>query len=204
MALFRQILREPVAPGSHAITDPQALADLAKGQPCTKRELLVQALEGWVKPHHRFMLADLLCQIDGLDETIARFDARLQESCGPFETAVDLLDTITGVARHTAEMIVAEIGTDMTRFPRADHLASWAGVARGSHESAGNRTSGKTRKGPRFFRTILVQAAHAAACMKGTSLSVQYWRLSTRRRQRRAILAVAHSMLVMAYDMLQR
>jgi transposase len=185
-------------------TDPQALADLAKGRLRSKREPLAKALEGRVKPHHRFVLTELLCQVDSLDETIARFDAQIQEICGPFEAAVGLLDTIPGVARHTAEMIVAEIGTDMTRFPSADHLTSWAGVAPGNYESAGKKAPGKTRKGNRFLRTVLVQAAHAAARTKGTYLSAQYRRLSTRRGKTRAIMAVAHSMLVMAYDMIQR
>jgi transposase len=185
-------------------TDPQALADLAKGRLRSKREALVKALEGRVKPHHRFVLTELLCQIDSLDDTIARFDGRIQEIGAPFEAAVSLLDTIPGVARQSAEVIVAEIGTDMERFPSADHLASWAGVAPGNHESAGKRTTGKTRKGNRFLRTILVQAAHAAARTKGTYLSAQYRRLATRRGKKRAILAVAHSMLVMAYDMIQR
>jgi transposase len=185
-------------------TDPQALADLAKGRWRTKREHLVKALEGRVKPHHRLVLAELLCQIDSLDETIARCDERIQEIDAPCEAAVGLLDTIPGVARYTAEMIVAEIGTDMSRFPSADHLAAWAGVAPGNHESTGKRTSGKTHKGNRFLRTILVQAAHAAARTKGTSLRAQYRRLATRRGKKRAILAVAHSMLVMAYYMIQR
>ena len=185
-------------------TDPQALAELAKGRLRSKRDLLAKRLDGRVKPHHRFVLTELLCQIDGLDETIARFDAQIEEICGPFDEAVGLLDTIPGVARRTAEMIVAEIGTDMSRFPSADHLASWAGVAPGNHESAGKRTSGKTRKGNRFLRTTLVQAAHAAARTKGTYLSAQYRRLAARRGKKRAILAVAHSILVMAYYMIQR
>ena len=185
-------------------TDPHALADLTKGRLRRKRAPLAKALEGRVKPHHRFVLTELLCQVDSLDETIARFDAQIQEICGPFEAAVGLLDTIPGVARHAAEMIVAEIGTDMTRFPSADHLTSWAGVAPGHHESAGKRASGKTRTGNRFLRTVLVQAAHAAARTKGTYLSAQYRRLSTRRGKKRAIMAVAPSMLVMAYDMIQR
>jgi transposase len=184
--------------------DPQVLADLAKGRLRSTREQLTKAVEGRVKPHHRFVLTELLSQIDSLDETIARFDTRIQEICGPFEEAVGLLDTIPGVARHTAEMIVAEIGTDMTRFPSADHLASWAGVAPGNYESAGKRASGKTRKGNRFLRTSLVQAAHAAARTKGTYLSAQYRRLATRRGKKRAILAVAPSILVMAYYMIQR
>jgi transposase len=185
-------------------TEPHALAELAKGRLRSKRDLLAQALDGRVKPHHRFVLTELLCQIDSLDDTIARFDAQIQAICGPFDEAVELLDTIPGVARRTAEMIVAEIGTDMTRFPSADHLASWAGVAPGNHESAGKRTSGKARKGNRFLRTTLVQAAHAAARTKGTYLSAQYRRLAARRGKKRAILAVAHSMLVMAYYMIQR
>jgi transposase len=185
-------------------TDPEALADLAKGRLRNKREHLVKAMEGRVKPHHRFVLTELLCQIDSLDETIARFDERIQAIDAPFEAAVGLLDTIPGVARHAAEMIVAEIGADMSRFPSADHLASWAGVAPGNHESAGKRASGKTRKGNRFLRTILVQAAHAAARTKGTYLSAQFRRLATRRGKKRAVLAVAHSILVMAYDMIQR
>jgi transposase len=185
-------------------TEPHALAELAKGRLRSKRDLLAQALDGRVKPHHRFVLTELLCQIDSLDETIARFDAQIQAICGPFDEAVELLDTIPGVARRTAEMLVAEIGTDMTRFPSAGHLASWAGVAPGNHESAGKRTSGKARKGNRFLRTTLVQAAHAAARTRGTYLSAQYRRLAARRGKKRAILAVAHSMLVMAYYMIQR
>jgi transposase len=184
--------------------DPQALADLAKGRLRSKRALLAQALDGRVKPHHRFVLTELLSQIDNLNETIVRFDAQIQAICGPFDEAVELFDTIPGVARRTAEMIVAEIGTDMTRFPSADHLASWAGVAPGNHESAGKRTSGKTRKGNRFLRTTPVQAAHAAARTRSTYLSAQYRRLAARRSKKRAILAVAHSMLVMAYYMIQR
>jgi transposase len=143
-------------------------------------------------------------KIDSLDETIARFDAQIQAVCGPFDEAVELLDTIPGVARRAAEMIVAEIGTDMTRFPTAAHLASWAGVAPGNYESAGKRTSGKTRKGNRFLRTTLVQAAHAAVRTRSPYLSAQSRRLAARRGKKRAILAVAHSMLVMAYYMIQR
>jgi transposase len=134
---------------------------------------------------------------------MARCDAQIQAICGPFEAAVGLLATIPGVACRTAERLVAEIGTDLTRFPNADHLASWAGVAPGTHERAGKRTSGKTRKGNRFVWTTPVHAAHAAAHTKHTSLRAQYRRLANRRGQQRAMLAVAHSILVMAYDMIQ-
>jgi transposase len=187
---------------SHAA--PQALAELAKGRLRSTRDQLAKALDGRVKPHHRGVLTELLCQIDSLDETLARFDAQIQAICGPVEEVVGLLDTIPGVARRTAEMLVAEIGIDMTRFPSADHLASWAGVAPGHHESAGKHASGKARKGNLFLRTTLVQAAHAAARTRSTSLRAPYRRLAARRGKKRAILAVAHSMLVMAYDMIQR
>ena len=157
-----------------------------------------------MKPHHRFVLTELLCQIDGLDETIARFDAQIQEACRPFEEAVTLLDTIPGISRQSAETIVAEMGSDMSRFPDADHLAAWAGVAPGNNESAGKRYSGKTRKGNKTLRTSLVQAAHAAVKMKETYLAAQYHRLAGRRGKKKAIGAVAHSILVIAYHMLLR
>ncbi len=179
-------------------TDATLLADLAKGRLREKREALVKALEGRVKLHHRFVLTELLCQIDSLDETITRFDEQIRQVSVPFEEAVALLDTIPGVARRAAEMIVAEIGSDMSRFPSADDLASWAGVAPGNHESAGKRYSGKTRKGNQTLRTTLTQAAHSATRTK-TYLAAQYRRLATRRGKKRAIMAVAHSILVMAY-----
>jgi transposase len=185
-------------------TDPEALADLAKGRLREKRPQLVKALEGRVKPHQRFVLSELLCQIDSLEETIARFDEQIRQACAPFEEAVTLLDTIPGIARQAAEVIVAEIGMDMSRFPSAAALAAWAGVAPGNNESAGKRLSGKTRDGNRTLRTVLNQAAHAAAHTKATYLSAQYRRLAARRGNKRAIMAVAHSILVIAYHMLRR
>jgi transposase len=185
-------------------TDPELLAALAKGRLRSKREQLLKALEGRVKPHHRFVLTELLCQIDGLDETIARFDEQIRKACAPFEEAVELLDTIPGLSRQSAETIVAEMGSDMSRFPDADHLAAWAGVAPGNNESAGKRYSGKTRKGNKVLHTSLVQAAHAAVKVKGTYLAAQYRRLAGRRGKKKAIGAVAHSILVMAYHMLSR
>ena len=150
------------------------------------------------------MLTELLCRIDSLDETIARVEEQSQALSAPFAAAVDLLDTIPGIARQTADISVAEIGTDMSRFPSADHLAAWAGVAPGHHASAGKRPSGKTRNGHRSLRTVLAHAAHAAARTSSPSLSAPYRRLATRRGHKRAMVAVAHSMLVMAYDMIQR
>lgn len=183
---------------------PAQMAELSKGRMREKREQLAKALEGRVKPHHRFVLTELLCQIDNLDEAIARFDQEIERYCAPFEAAVVLLDTIPGVARQTAEIIVSEIGTDMQRFPTADHLASWAGVAPGNDESAGKRRSGKTRKGNKPLGAALNQAAHAASRTKGTYLSAQYHRLAGRRGKKKAMVAVAHSILVMAYHLIQR
>jgi len=183
---------------------PSAMADLAKGRLRDKREALEKALCGCVQAHHRFILTEILCQIDSLDESIARFDAAIEEACRPYQQAVEHLDTIPGVARSTAELIVSEIGIDMSRFPTPARLASWAGVAPGNHESAGKRLSSRVRPGNQALRTGLVQAAHAAARMHQTYLSAQYHRLAARRGRKRAILAVAHSILVIAYRLIER
>jgi len=179
-------------------TDAETLADLALGRLRQKRDQLVKSLEGRVKAHHQFILAELLCQIDSLDETINRFNEQILQACIPFEEAVALLDTLPGIARQAAQTIVSEIGMDMSRFPDADHLASWAGVAPGNRESAGKRYSGKTRKGSRALRTVLIQAAHAATHTKDTYLAAQYHPLAGRRGKKKALMAVAHSILVMA------
>jgi transposase len=183
---------------------PDQMAELAKGRLRDKRDQLSKALEGRVKVHHRFILAELLCLIDGVEESIERFNEQIRAYCEPYAEAITLLDTIPGVGRETAEIIVSEIGTDMTRFPDADHLASWAGVAPGNNESAGKRRSGKTRKGNKALGVALNHAAHGAARTKDTYLSTQYHRLAGRRGKKRAIMAVEHSILVMAYHMIQR
>jgi transposase len=183
---------------------PEVMADLAKGRLRAKRADLIKALEGRVKPHHRFVLTELLCEIDNLEETITRFDEQIQEYGRPFEEAIQHLDTIPGVARDTAEVIVAEIGIEMSHFPSDAHLASWGGVAPGNHESAGKRRSGKMRPGNKALRTALNQAAHAAARTKNTYLAAQYRRLAARRGKKKAIMAVAHSILVIAYHLIDR
>lgn len=183
---------------------PAEMAELAQKRMREKRELLAKALEGCVKPHHRFVLTELLCQIDHLDETIDRFNQQVEEYCRPFEEAVALLDTIPGVGREVAEVIVSEIGTDMDRFPSADHLASWSGVAPGNNESAGKRRSGKTTKGNKALCSALNQAAHAAARTKNTYLSAQYRRLAARRGKKKAIVALEHTILVIAYHLIKR
>jgi len=182
---------------------PEEMAALAKGRLRTKREALEQALAGRVKAHHRFIFQELLTQIDNLDEGIEHFDTEIEAYCRPFEAAIERLDTIPGVARGTAEVIVAEIGVDMRRFPSADHLASWAGVAPGNHESAGKRLSGRTTKGNQALVAALTQAAWAASHTKDTYLSAQYRRLASRRGRKRAMVAVAHTILIIAYHLIQ-
>jgi transposase len=187
-------------------SDAKVLASLAVGRLRSKRAELEGALHGRVRPHHRFLLTELLCQIDSLDETIAHFDEQVEAACeaGGNEEVISLLDTIPGVGRELAEMLVAEIGTDMSRFPTAGHLAAWAGVAPGNNESAGKRRSGRTRKGDPWLRVGLVQAARAAVRSKGTYLAAQYRRLVRRRGDKRALVAVAHSILVIAYHVILR
>ena len=183
---------------------PEEMAELAKKRLRNKRDLLVKALEGRVKPHHCFILTEFLSQVDSLDETIDRFNQEVEEYCCPYEEAVAQLDTIPGVGRQVAEIIVSEIGTDMSRFPSAKHLASWAGVAPGNNESAGKRHSGKTTKGNKALSIALNQAAHAAAHTKNTYLSAHYRRLAVRRGRKKAIVALEHTILVIAYQLISR
>jgi transposase len=182
---------------------PAEIAQLAKGRLKAKRESLELALEGRVRPHHRFILQELLNQIESLDATIAKFGEQIQEYSRPFEEAVERLDTIPGVARDTAEVIVAEIGTDMSRFPTADHWASWAGVAPGNNRSANKQLSSRTTQGNQALITTLTQAGWAASHTKNTYLSAQYHRLASRRGRKRAIVAVAHSILIIAYHLIK-
>ena len=184
--------------------DGTILAELAQGRLRSKRAALEQALTGCVRPHHCFLLTELLCQIDSLDETIGHFAEQIQAACAPEQEAVELLDTIPGISPQVAEVVLAEVGADMSRFPTAGHLAAWAGLAPGNNESAGKRRSGKTRDGDPWLRVALIQAAHGAARSKGTYLAAQYHRLAARRGKKRAIVAVAHSIIVIVYHVLQR
>jgi transposase len=188
-------------------TDPHTLADLAKGQLRKKRAQLEQALHGHLRPHQSFVLAELLTQIDSLEETIARFDAQIQAACAVVSeeaAVVALLDTIPGVALTTAQILVAEIGTDMRRFPSAAALSAWVGLAPGNNESAGKQRSGRTRKGNTWLRAVLVQAAQAAAHMKQTALAARYRRIAARRGAKKAVIALAHAILEIAYHIIAR
>jgi transposase len=184
-------------------TDPEVLAELAKGRLRTKIPALREALEGRFEGQHALIVGQILAHLDFLDEAIERLSEAIEEQIAPFEPAVALLSTIPGVKRRTAEVIIAETGGDMSAFPSAGHLASWAGVCPGNDESAGRRRSGKTRKGSKWLRAALAESAISAARAKDTYLGAQYRRLHSRRGHRKALTAVGHSILTAAWHMLQ-
>ena len=182
--------------------DPSELAELARGRLREKLPALREALRGHLTGHHRFMLGQLMDHLEYLDGQIARFEERIEELMRPFQPAIQRLMTIPGVGLLTAQNVLAEIGTDMSRFPTDQHLASWAAMCPGNRESAGKRQSGRTNHGNRWLRTALAQAAWAASHSKKTYLSAQYRRLAGRRGKKRAIIALGHTMLVMMYHLL--
>jgi transposase len=195
----RDILAALVAGSADAAT----LAQLARGKLRTKVPELERALVGRFGAHQRFLVARQLGHIDDLDELIAQVSAEIAERLRPFAAELARLDEITGVGPYTAEVILAELGADMGRFPTDRHAASWAGLCPGQHESAGKRTSGKTRKGNRHLREALVEAAHGASRARDTYLAAQYHRLAARRGKKKAAVAVGHSILVIAYHLLK-
>jgi transposase len=209
---------------------PETLAALAKGRLCRKQSELTTALTGRVREHHRFLLQTHLAHLDFLEAHIKQFDKRIEqliqdqsppptgevqslsdsihpETAGSplsWQQAMALLDTIPGVARRSAELLVAEVGTDMQRFPTAAHLCKWAGVCPGNHESAGRQYSGKTPPSNRWLRGMLVQMANAAVRCKSSYFATVFRRLAARRGHKRAILAVAHRLLIAVYHMLRQ
>ena len=196
----RQILEALVA----GATEAGDLAQLAKGRMRDKIPQLERALTGSFRPHQQFMVARHLAFIDAMDEIVAQMSAEIAERLRPAEADVELLDAITGIGRPTAEVWLAEVGSDLERFPTHGHLASWAGMCPGNNESAGKRKSGKTRKGNPALRTALVVAAQAAARKRDSYLSAQFRRLAARPGPKKAIVALAHSLLVIAYHVLKR
>jgi transposase len=183
-------------------TDAETLADLAKGSLRTKLPQLQRALTGHVGEHQRFLLAHQLAHLDGLDELIDQVGQEVTERLGPFQTKVERLDAVSGIGQRTAEIVLAEIGTDVARFPSAAHLASWAGLCPGNNQSAGKRKTGKTTKGNVWLRSALIEAAQAASRTKDTYLSSQYHHLAARRGAKKALVAVAHSILRIVWHLL--
>jgi transposase len=183
--------------------DPEAVAATANYGLQRKRELLAQGLRGSIGPHQRFLLEQLLSHIDFLEQRIAALDHEVQQRSRPFEVAIAHLDQIPGLGTRAAQEILAEIGTDMTRFPSHRHLASWAKICPGNNESAGKRRSGYAGKGNRWLRSILVECAWCATRKKDSYFKAQYHRLAARRGQKRALLAVGHSLLTVIYHLLR-
>jgi transposase len=183
-------------------TDPAVLADLAQGKLRAKLPALREALQGRFDAEHALIVGRILAHINYLDESITELSDAIEQQIAPFAPAVELLCTIPGIQRRTAEVIIAETGGDMTAFPTAKHLASWAGMCPGNDESAGKRRSGRTTKGSKWLRAALTEAAKAASRTRDTYLAAQYQRLRARRGHNKATTAIAHSMLVAAWHML--
>jgi transposase len=185
--------------------DPKALAEMSKGRLRAKIPELERALEGRVRSSHRMLLQLHLEHIDDLSSKIDRLNEEIDQHMRPFDEEEQLrrLDEIPGIGRDVAQIILAELGHDMSRFPSAAHAASWSGLAPGKNESAGKNRSGKITPGNKHLKSALVQAAHAASRTKDNYLSAQFRRLAARRGKKRAAIAVAHSMLVIVYHMLR-
>jgi len=189
---------------SAGATDPAALAALARGKLQPKQAELQRALRGVVGAHQQLLLAAQLRHLAYLKEEIECLSAEIVERQRPLEDALARLQTIPGVGRRTAEVLLAEVGPDMSRFPTAGQLASWAGLCPGQNESAGKRKSGRTRKGCVWLREALTEAARAASRTRRTYLAAQYHRLAARRGAKRAAVAVAHTILVIAHHILAK
>ena len=180
-------------------TDPTALADLARGRLRAKIPALRQALRGQFRPHHAFLIGQILTKIDFLEEAIATLSEEIDRQLAPFASTVERLATIPGWGRRTATTVLVETGGDMTRFPTAAHLCSWGAMCPGLDESAGKRRTGKTREGNRYLRGALIESALASTRAKGTALRARYLRVKRHRGHKKAVVAVGHQMLEIAF-----
>jgi transposase len=195
----RRILKAMIA----GETDPSRLAELGSRRLGCSRNTLVEALDGRVRDHHRFLLDQHLKTIEQLEETVAAFDARIEAALAPFQDTIERLTQVPGLSRTSAEVVIAEIGLDMSRFPTAGHLLSWAGLVPGLNESAGKRRSTRVTKGAPWLKPLLVQCAWAAAKKKDSYFEAQLLRLRGRRGPKKAAVAVAASILTTVYHMLR-
>jgi transposase len=185
-------------------TDPTVLAAQAGDRLRASPAELERALDGRVGPHQRFLVGEHLQRIAELDAAIERLSAEAARRLAAEQPALERLDGIPGVARRTAEIVLAEVGADLARFPSPAHLASWAGLCPGNNESGGKQLAGRTRKGNPWLRSALVEAAHAAVRTKGSYFGVQFRRIASRRGAKRALIAVAHTLLTIIYYLLTR
>lgn len=186
------------------VNDPKVLADMSKGVLRNKKASLEEALKGIMGEHQKIVLKTHLDHLDFLDRKISELDEEVTRRMDKFKEILDKLDEIHGADRRSAEEIIAEIGVDMSHFATSDHIASWAGLCPGNNQSGGKRGKGKTRNGNPWLCSTLVQVARGSARSKGNYLSAQYHRLVGRRGDQRAIVAVAHSILVIIYNMLKK
>jgi transposase len=183
--------------------DAETLAELARGRMRSKLPALRQALEGNFKPHHALIVTHILAHLDYLEETIGALTEEVERRLAPFATQAENLCTIPGIAARASQVILAELGPDMSRFASDRHAASWAKLCPGNDESAGKRRSGKTHKGNPYLRAALIEAANAAVRSKNTYLRAQYEQVKRRRGHKKAIVAVAHSILIASYHILK-
>ncbi|MEA2659890.1 MAG: transposase [Candidatus Binatota bacterium] len=184
-------------------TDPLILADLAKGKLRKKLPALREALAGRFRPPHRFLIGQILAKVDFLDDTIASLTEEIDRVVAPFEATLANLDTIPGVDRKGAITIIAETGGDMSRFPTAGHLCSWGAMCPGQNESAGKRRSGKTRHGNRYLRGTLIECGLATTRAKATALQARYYRVKRHGGHKKAVVAVGHQILEIAYYLMR-
>jgi len=182
--------------------DPAVLAQLARGRMRSKQAALTAALEGQVRPHHRFLLQQWMGLLDTLEQHIAAVEDEIERHMPPFAWAAELLETVPGIQRTAACALIAEIGADMGRFPTARHLASWAGLCPGNNESAGKRRSGKSHRGNRWIKGLMTEIAWAASRTKNSYAAAMYKRLAPRRGSKRALVAVANALLQSVWHML--
>lgn len=182
--------------------DPEVLAGMARSRLRSKIGDLRHCVPGRFNDHHAGMVTEIVAHVDYLSAAIVRLDARVEEMMVPFRAARELLTTIPGIQQRSAEIILAEIGVDMTRFATPAHLASWAGVCPGNNESAGKHRSTHTRSGNPWLQSALVEAAWANIRSKNSYLAVRFWRIAKHRGQQRALIAVAHTLLIIIWHML--
>jgi len=184
--------------------EPTKLAELSKGKLRKKKELLEQSLNGLIGPHQRLMLKKQIEHIEFLEEQISELDEEIKKRTSSFEEDIRYMDSIPGIGRQTAEQLLAEVGPDMTRFPTANHLTSWAGMAPGQNESAGKKRPAKTRNGNKHLRSALIEAANSIIRKKDSYLQAKYHRIKRRRGSKKAAVAIARQLLVIVYHLLTR